>query len=99
MQATFNIATKLSPFKPGTVGGQWLWYLTKAGKDELPVKWFTEDATTKVDVEDKTIYTIGAQRVDTNKSPLGALVETEFSTADDAVLISVAAAINVILTP
>ncbi len=97
MKANLSVQTKTSSFASGTVGGDWVFYL-RDNKGGNATKTITPNMSASFDVEANTTYVAGVQRLDANESPLGALIETQFNTNDDSVLIDTASALSVTVT-
>ncbi len=97
MKANLSVQTKSSSFASGTVGGDWVFYL-RDNKGGDATKTITPNASASFDVEANTTYIAGVQRLDVNEAPLGALIEQQFNTNDDSVLINTASALSVKVT-
>ncbi len=97
MKANLSVQTKSSSFPSGTVGGDWVFYL-RDNKGGNATKTITPNASISFDVEPNTTYIAGVQRLDVNEAPLGALIEQQFNTNDDSILINTASALSVKVT-
>ena len=89
-----TVATKPSSFPSGTVGGGWVFYLREQ-KGGNPQKLITGGTSATFDVVADTSYVAGAQRLTLDETPLGELVEVDFDTFVDSVIIDTASSLSV----